>query len=32
MGTIKHLNDAGDTALATWDLADIISVEKAKEV
>ena len=32
MGMIKHLNDKGDTALATWDPADTVSVEKAREI
>lgn len=32
MGMIKHLNDAGDTALVKWDPADTISVEKARKV
>ena len=32
MGMIKHLNDHGDSALATWDPADTISVEEARKV
>lgn len=33
MGMIKRLNDKdGDTALATWDPADTISVEEARKV
>ena len=32
MGMIKHLNNDGDSALATWDPADTISVEEARKV
>lgn len=32
MGMIKHLNDSGDSALATWDPADTASVEEARKV
>lgn len=32
MGMIKHLNNNGDTALATWDPADTTSTEEARKV